>query len=362
MLGSLATKIGLNAISKAISLIRSSNKTSSLIDYTSVARVEPIALIDMDALQHDMLPDVMQSLQSIFSGYYLQAIALSNNINKINIKHHLDKLNPTRDGSLISIGLDMISTESYKFSLPALEAIPLNPPENTTKVSIGTGAAHSHNIDMVTELTNLSVGKMLSVEISDGQNRVSIPISIRLMANAIPSSSIVHILSVGNKDTTFMERYHGWKSGRLEFIRDIVFCQDLIDAHKQEILKDKTGIYGEILKRRKNNALATIASGQPSIATASNILVCTSNTLRTLEGNIGKQLKDFNTRQKLFEGSYLMLIAVIDKEWDRVTIYHRGINLPTEVSMRDLKVSNRNTGPDVMEIMKAFQLGNSPIL
>lgn len=274
----------------------------------------------------------------------------------------MDKLNPTRDGSLISIGLDMISTESYKFSLPALEAIPLNPPENTTKVSTGTGAAHSNNIDMVSELTNLSVGKMLSVEISDGQNRVSIPISIRLMANAIPSSSIVHILSVGNKDTTFMERYHGWKSGRLEFIRDIVFCQDLIDAHKQEILKDKTGIYGEILKRRKNNALATIASGQPSIATASNILVCTSNTLRTLEGNIGKQMKDFNTRQKLFEGSYLMLIAVIDKEWDRVTIYHRGINLPTEVSMRDLKVSNRNTGPDVMEIMKAFQLGNSPIL
>lgn len=48
-----------------------------------------------------MLPDVLQSLQSIFSGYYLQALAISTNIGKINVVKHLDKLNPNRNVGVV---------------------------------------------------------------------------------------------------------------------------------------------------------------------------------------------------------------------------------------------------------------------
>lgn len=356
----LAEKVGLGAIRRIADLWNSS-RADSLIDYTAVTRVEPIALIDADCIHNEMLPDVMQSLQSIFSGYYLQALAISMNVGKIEVMRHLDKVNPSR--SPMASGIDtagwLMSAESYKHRLPK---------PNSNRVAIEAEQDRSEamlskdTLATVKDLANLSVGKMLSVEISDGAHKGTIPIAVRLMATSIPSQSIVNILASGNKDTGTVERYHAWRAGRLEFIRDLVFCQDLIDAHRKNLIKDKTGIYTEILNRRRKNQLSTLVSGNPSVATASNLLVCSNNTLDMLQGEIGGDFKNPTTRAKIFEETYLMIIAVINKEWDRVTFYHRGISTPTELGLRDLKAANKSTGPDVSEIMKAFQIGNAPLL
>lgn len=381
---STVADIGLSVLKKVVAAWSSaSDGGGDLIKFTAPSRVEPICLIDSDVVHHEALPDVMQSLQSIFSGYYLQAMAISTTIGKIDVIKQLDRLNPNRNvaGNLQDAANAssnwVMSAESYKHGLPkpgkmrlSTEAYGVNGKDDIIVTLEGKdkeGKSSSELADKdtlvtVKELTNLSVGKLLNVEITDGSHKATIPIAIRLMATSIPTSSVVHILSLGNKDVTAKERYHGWRSGRLEFWRDIVMCQDLIDAHKKNLLADKTGVYNEILKRRSNNNLSTLVSGNPSIATASNLLVCSKETIRTLEGEIGRELKDFKTREKIFAESYLMIIAVIDKDWDRVTFYHRGINLPTEVSLRDLRVSNKSTGPDVGEILKAYQLGSSPSL
>ncbi len=389
---SVTAEIGLGVLKKVFAAwMQNKGQGGDLIKYTASSRVEPIALIDSDVLHHDMLPDVMQSLQSIFAGYYLQALAISSNIGRIDVIKHLDKLNPNRN-PVDAMGSSswLMSMESYQHgglprlnTRPGMEAYDAPEYENAKdkdakkrvsgpmtdrnqskdgKSDNGNVGINKDNFASVRDLANLSVGKLLNVEITDGANKATIPISIRLMATYIPTSSIIHILSLGNKDTTMKERWHGWRSGRLEFVRDIIFCQDLIDAHKKNLIDDKSGVYNEILKRRRNNAISTLVSGDPSLATASNLLVCSMETIRTLEGEIGREFKDFKTREKIFAESYLMIIAVIDKEWDRVTFYHRGINLPTQVSLRDLRVANKGTGPDVSEILKAYQLGNGPQL
>lgn len=366
MLGTIGAEIGLAALKKIAAAWSANKGAGDLVRFTASTRVEPICLIDSDVVHHEMLPDVMQSLQSIFSGYYLQAMAISTNIGRIDVVKQLDKLNPNRDPGANAAGWIM-SMEAYQHGLPKVDMRPAMEEKNIVdrthmkdedKTKKGGAGLDKETFTTVRDLTNLSVGKLLNVEITDGSNKATIPISIRLMATSIPTGSIVHILSVGNKDTTAKERFHGWRSGRLEFIRDIVFCQDLIDAHKKNLMDDKSGVYNEILKRRKNNAVSTMFSGEPSLATASNLLVCSRETIRTLEGEIGQEFKNFKTREKIFAESYLMIVAVIDKEWDRVTFYHRGINLPTEVGLRDLRVSNKGTGPDVSEILKAYQMGS----
>ena len=118
MYGQLAD-IGLSAIRK-ITDLWSGAKADSLIDYTRVARVEPIVLIDNDCLYLESLPEVMQSLQSVFAGYYLQAIAISTNVGKVEVMRHLDKLNPNRkplDSALDSAGW-LLAQESYRHRLP----------------------------------------------------------------------------------------------------------------------------------------------------------------------------------------------------------------------------------------------------
>jgi hypothetical protein len=378
MIPDAVLNIGLGAIRKVTDALRSS-RADSLIDYTRAARVEPIALIDSDCVYHEATPDVMQSLQSMFAGYYLQAVAISTQVGHIDVGRHLDRLNPNRnagDSAMSSMGW-LLAAENYKHRLPtydnpiAMESLgddlrtvkdraldrlahmPLSDAESG--VTFGKDAVAD-----LKELANLSVGKMLNVKITDGDKSFDMPISIRLMASSLPTASLIHILSLGNKDNSIKERYHAWKAGRLRFIEDLILCQDLVDAHRKNLMGDKDGIYSNLVSRASGNKASGLLSGNPSVATASNLVVMSRSTADQLEMHTNMKLSRFADREKLFKPTYVMIMAVIDKQWDRVTFYHRGVNGDTTVSTRELKVSNRGNGPDVSDILKAYQLGNSP--
>ena len=473
--------VGLSAIRKITDLWKGA-RSDSLIDYTQVARVEPIVLIDTDCLYLDSLSEVQQSLLSIFAGYYLQAVAISTSVGKIEVMRHLDKLNPRRnagDSAADTMGW-LLAEENYKHCLPtfqkkvALESIGLEDTHDSNEKESAWGNmdandretiyrrdAHNKHMDSTAsranarrdeerkdrkeqsdaakfdfdatmkyrdadfkdaaeatrvkeaqrqyefnekkfghdkaqaifkeemeraglqlrkderqdkltasevgfgkdtmkdlkELANLSVGKMFSVEITDGLHKANIMVSIRLMASSLPSNSLVHILSIGSQDNSAKERYHSWKAGRLEFIKDLCLCQDLIDAHRKNLMADKDGIYTNLLKRARGNQLSTILSGNPSVATASNIVILSNTTAESLEVKTNLKLSDFHSREKIMKDTYVMLLVIIDKEWDRITIYSRGLHQSTSVGIKDLKVANSNKGIDASEIMKIYQAG-----
>lgn len=370
---------GLGMAGKLPDMIRSA-KSDSLIEYTQATRVEPIVLIDERVAAVEYMSDIMQSLTSLFSGYYLQAVALTVNVGRVDVIKLLDKLNPKRSVSDnvaggVSNGVAMVmSLESYAYALPVpgrkvgLEAfgsgVALEAKDDDQRPATADEGSNVNfgkdQIKLLGEVTNLSVGKMLEVHVeSEGQKAV-FPISVRMICNGVAAKDLVHILSVGSNATTVKERWHAWRAGQLEFVRDLVLCQDLIDAHKSALLKDSSGIYSEILSRRKGNKVSAIFSGTPSVATASNLIVISSTTAKELERSIGGRLKDPRTRDKLFKNTYCMILVVVDTQWDHVTFYHRSIDLPTEMAAKELKVSNRGKGPDVAEVLKAYKMGSSP--
>jgi hypothetical protein len=350
------------AVVRKIQDLWRASKSDSLIDYTKSTRVEPIALIGTDVLYDEMLPDLMQSLLSIFAGYYLQAIAVSMTVGNIEVERVLSKLNPSRSAAdaAVDSGGWLLSQESYKHCLPtpekraALEAI-------DDDVESGFAPARDTNRELK-ELSNLSVGKLLNVELCQGINRATIPVAVRLLASSIPTERLAHILAIGTKDTSAKERWYQWRSGELEAIRDMVLCEDLIQAHRTNLMADKDGVYSQLLKRNRENQISAIVSANPSVATASNIVVISQETANKLEMEIHSKLSNPKTREKVFEGKYMMILAVVDSFHKRVTIYHRGILMPTELGMRDLRDANKGSGPNVSDILKAYQLGNAPVL
>lgn len=365
--------------SKMPDLLRSS-RSDSLVEFTKPTRVEPIVLMDDRVVNLSFTHDLMQSLTSIFSGYYLQAVALSVNVGNIDVIGLLDRVNPNRSlddnvmKGLTNPGLRsaLESTESYEYALPV-------PGETTGLESFGLEASvydafrdeddddkgsaiksTGDSVKMAQEMSNLSVGKVLEVEVESEGHKAVFPVNVRLIATSAPPKGIVHTLSLGQRNTTAKERWHAWRSGQLTFVRDLVMCQDLIDAHKEGLLKDNSNIYASSIKRRRKNRLSAIFSGQPSVATASNIVVMADQTRKELEREIGGRLKDFRTREKVFKETYSMLMVVVDPEWENITIYHRSIDTPTELSADDLKFAKGSKGPDVSEILKAYVAGNSP--
>src|SRR5690606_15487449 len=129
-----------------------------------------------------------------------------------------------------------------------------------------------------------------------------------------------------------------------------IFCQDLIDDHRRNLLRDKSGNYQRTLERRNKNRLTAVITGTPSLATASNLYVISEQTAKELENKIGGKLMDFKTRESVFKETYGMILTVVDTEWEQVTMFHRSIDAPTMFSIKELKRINRGTGPDVMEI------------
>jgi hypothetical protein len=355
--------IGIGAIRHAAEVI-AATRADSLIEYSKPARVEPLCLVDADVLYAPETFDAMQALQAMFAGYYLQAIALSATIGNVNVMGKLDKFNPNRDpltsatnGEIWGAATDkavgaisMLSMENYKDALPAFGKPALE--EGISISQAGFKEAQT--------VANLSVGKMLSVEITDNGHKGVIPVALRLIAMDIPTQNLVHILSLGNKDTTMKERFHAWRSGRIEFFRDFILCLDLIDAHRKNLMDDADGTFTSILKRKRNNQIATIVSGTPSVATASNMVICSANTIAQLELEINAKFSNFRVREKLFKETSLMIVAVLDTQWDRVTFYHRSIPEATNLPFKALKQATKGDGPDIGEILKAYQLGNAP--
>ncbi|MBE0438202.1 MAG: hypothetical protein IBX57_00350 [Gammaproteobacteria bacterium] len=360
----IAKDIGLAFVAKLPDLIRD-HDTDSLIEFTKPTRVEPIVLLDDKVVNLSYTPDILQSLTNIFAGYYLQAVALSVNVGNVNVIGLLDRLNPNRDfnrnaaGSVINSSLRTAfeSAEAYEHGLP----VP-GQPIGLEHFGIESDRISSSkdSIKLAMDVNNLSTGKLLEVEIESEGKKATFPIALRVIPTSAPSDGIVHLLSLGRKDKSVKERWHAWRSGQIEFIRDFVFAQDLIDDHKKGLIKDTTGLFEDSLKRRSKNFLSTVLSGNVSVATASNIIVITESTKKAIERNIGGRIKDFKTREAIFKTTYTMLLVVVDPEWEAVTIYHRSIETPTEVSASDMK--NPKKGNDITDILKAYQLGNSPSL
>lgn len=349
-------------------LIRSA-RSGSIMEYTKVTRVEPIALIDHTIAHVPEVENVCNTLTAIFAAYYLQGVALSVNVGNIETIRMLEKLNPSRD-PMENVGL-MFSGENYKLGLPTFKneytvshesvsfSFESKEDEDRLKSAMADDGDSLKSIQTVA--ANLSTGIMLNVTLEQNGDKVVIPVTVRLIATPTKPSTLVQMVVAGSNNRTMKERWHGWRSGELAFVRDIMFCQDIVDAHKEALMNDDSGQYSEIVSRKNKNRLSGLISLTPSVSTASNIMVISHETARQMEREAGMRWSNYKQRQKVFESAYLMLVAIVDTRYDMVTLYHRGISLPTDVSFKEMTRSGgKKDNIDINEVLKAYQLGDNP--
>lgn len=369
----------LTSVAKFINDVRDNinyYSTRSLSDATKLTRVEPLTILSKDLINLEYMPDVQQSLLSLFSAYYLQAVAVLTTINNVEVIKVLDRLNPNRDetgwllqSSLESASVREMALESYTYALPGTEGIALeDKSDNTEQVSI---------------LSNLSVGKLLNVQIAYNGNTedkqeedstedkqeedskgkkpqsVTIPVQVRLMASVLPTATITRLLALKTEESGIVERFHAWRAGRIGFIKDLIFCQDLVDEYKKALVQDETDTLQEILRRVNNTKKFGLLTKNPSLVSASNLFVISEQVAKEIEQKLGGKLSSPRIRQKAFDNTYAMIIVVVDREWERVTFYTRGVAASTDLSIKEIKnASKAKGGSDVLDIFRSLQLGS----
>jgi len=356
----------------------------------------------------------LQAATNIYAGYYLTAVALQGDVNGVSVIDKLDRINPNRMSDAGRV-VSMLSLESLDTGLNFGDRVKLRQPmyHNPVRHTLSTeafdpfmGAAGKPKVDpndplyaaggggakpaskptdptkpekqdkpekvkpdtmgigrdaiaTAKEASSLAVGKILEVSMTINGVDLRIPTMVTLFPNVSDSESFAHILSLHEQSFTVKERWHDWRSGKIDFWSDFVMMRDIVKKHRRVLVKDKSGYYGAVTRQDRNNKIAAMQNG-PSLAQASNILVFSSSTARLAEQQIGAQLKDFKVREAVFEKTKAILMFIVDRDREMVKIYHSGIEIANELSVRELKVANKSSGPDVAEILKAYQLGNAP--
>lgn len=358
----------------------------SLIEYTAVLRNEPIVMLEDSLVHQAVSSDVLKFLTNLFAGYYLQAVAITNNIGNVNVMQVLDRLNSKRD-VLSNAKAEFVSKESFTprpqitinpqiskesatLMYPAffrkslesydvgLESTILNNKDNNE----GSGApvGGKNTITTMTDAPNLATGKIFEVVIENEGKRATIPVSVRLNPLSCSPTLMQEILSLGDVRNSTIERFHRWREGELEFINDLILCNDLIEKHYALLKADKHGIYKDILKRRRGNRLSALITQSTSLATASSMAIISEDTATELQLAIGGKLSDPKVRSRVFSRCSLMFLVTVDPELQFIRIYHRGIAYPMEMTFGEIKNQAKGNGPDVMELLKAFSAGQRP--
>ena len=387
--GTMAAGDVLNTIGETLDKVRAAarfSSTSSLTEITSIGRVEPIAMIDTDSMNSDMIGDALQCAHNISVAQYIQVISMMGNVGSINVMKTLDRLNPNRKpdvSGFLTTMINEVANESYvhltsgsynhfnlgaeSFKLPnyALEADKAKTKEpevdDDGNPIVERPKGSVREISSVNELTNLSTGKLINVTITDQGNSLTIPIAFRVLANEIAQSTIMRILTLQGLERSWTARYWKWRSGRIGFIKDLMLQRDLVRADKKAMMEDETGILSEIMRRAKNNKLAGFFSKNPSLNEAANILVFSEETAKRLKLDHNIDVDNFRQRQTVFDGSYAMIMVKIDREWERVTIYLSGEPLGSSLGKKELKgKAGKGSSDDMVELFRAMNKSSTP--
>ena len=385
---------------------------TSLSEYTRMARVCPRVLIEEGLRGLPYIGELLHTNCNIFAGYYLTAVSMMADINGVSVLERLERLNPDRDPVRYTVhkfGKTQFGTEDYQDSSLSVESFATGLPtkakqqrmvalesmawddsrgryvrasvlaasleaadpkdsskpddkkgegKDSRQIEVGNRARDA--IVSVNENNNLGVGKILEVSLTNRGETISIPVTLTLSVGTTDSESLIHILGIWKREYKFKERWHGMRSGELKFWREFVFMRDIIENQRKALIRDKSGYLSSMLAQSTKNTAAAAISGSASVATASSTIMVSAETARQIELECGFKFDDYGSRQRVFESTFAMLLFVVDTEWEMVKIYHRGIEHPTRLTIKELKSSGKGNGPDIAEILKAYQLGRAP--
>lgn len=375
----------------------------SLADITKIARVEPITLISSSLTGTKELYDVLHGILNIYTGYHLQAVQLlSTQLYDARILKILDKTNPDRDlktflaagqvafesdapyASELSVGeaVRTLSLEGCEYKLPMLIKHRIAG-ESATTDNFGIDSedfaspssalrASEMKIESFEKL-GLTVGKVINVEfttpgVDAGRpekgkrpaNVVSVPVIVKLDTMIIPSDTIAHLATANASEITMSARFQDVISGKIEFIKDYLLCSDLIKQQKKAMIKDSTGLYSQLLKRVNNSKVYSALSGNISMAGISAIYVMSEEDEAVVQRQIGGKLTNQKTREMVFNNTSAMMIAVIDRSWERCSLYIRDIDGFSQAPLSTFKRMSDKGNDNLGDILKAFATSSAP--
>ncbi|EDH7933501.1 hypothetical protein CB695_16180 [Salmonella enterica subsp. enterica serovar Chester] len=346
------------------------SRAESTEEFNSVLYNEHITLVEQSLLGLDYLPGILEKIQVLLAGNQLTAISLLTGVPDVDIIGTLDQVstrrsaldNAVRSGSRLAA---LAVGESSRLGLPSYDKIGIAVGESTRRVAQESkGSVTGGKADPIKQLFDqegLSNGKMFSVTFERDGNKVELPMRLRLDVKSLPTDQIETLIAFSDQTKTFWERWLRARVGALSYVKDIAFCNDLVEEYRKNRYRDKSGYYRKMMEKKNGNWLSGLLTLAPSINNASSVMVVSQDTIDGLTAQLGGEFDEFNIRQRVFKDTLTVYYVVVDTAWNRVTIYTRGQNGSQELDKSDFSKAKSGSA-DVNKIIEAYRSGAQPVL
>lgn len=356
--GSMITILG--AIKKAMvkgkGVLAANAKETSLVEYTRGTRAEFVTLLEdsLSALPH--IDVILQNSLSLCTAYYLQAAAVDTTVSGVRVVDRLNKINPNRYGSVgkvISATMEGIDDDAELPNYLSMEAAGTP----AAKVEGYGGVVGGKLGDTIKAYDSMIVGKNVEVSIIENGQKAVIPVTVRLNVLGASGNEITDILALASGDVASKVYNYRFRPGTLAAIREMLLCDNQVNLHRKTLLKEKSGFYAATLKRRAENKLAALASGEVSLAAASSIIIISKETQLKVEAALGGKLDNDRIREIIFQTTSSMILIVVDTKWEEITMYVKSQDLPYEAPVSRLKQLNKDGGEGILDAMQKLLAG-----
>ena len=171
---------------------------------------------------------------------------------------------------------------------------------------------------------------------------------------------------ISNFTPSIKVRYDALRAGEIKFWRDFIFARDLIEQQAKVIKNDKSGVLTEILNTQRNKLFRFIAGildiMPESHNIANSVMIVDKNTFMDACSTLRIDFNKYDVRQKFFNKTFTMIIAIVDTMYDQVDMYFNGINQHgsyTGAMINKVGAKGKDNF-DLKEVMQAFSQGMSP--
>jgi hypothetical protein len=364
------------AVNSARYAAQQSDGRESLSEFSNDTRLSATSLIEGGLVRQlgPNLQSINQLQLGLYTGFYLAAVNRINKIGNITVSRMLSPLSDkpsfvdaiegayetnqairANNSASMNIGVDF-EVDGKKVKLSAFD-MSKDYTINCTKVKDISMESLKPN-DLASP-TNLAVGKLIEVELVNGNTRLVVKVTLTLKPTVVNESLMTDILEAYiGKDQSFMGRLHRYRAGMFRSFAEYALGLDLLESDRR--VKIKSGNDDQFNLNRLESTASGLVLGNKQFNIASSMIVVSTDKVREIERAMRGKLSNDSERHKFFVVTGSMVLIIVDVMRESIILYQRGIDGFGLFTFEDIKpMGEKANGIDFADVMKSWTAGKS---
>ena len=194
------------------------------------------------------------------------------------------------------------------------------------------------------------------VEVPD-KIEFTIPITIKATIISMDQRDLTNALEPKKRETGFFRRLEELRSGRISY-KEFFLGSDLIQARKQQRLKDVNNLISQLEKNIASANLKTLGTGMVGFEKYYNMFIITQEDEKRIRDVTGWDIVNNNGKEKFLTSLNAFSCLLVDTDYDKVGLMIKDVDGVSIVDRAKLKKKSKKD--DITDLVHAIMVGQAP--